>query len=61
MRLSRRTLLAAGTAAAALTPAPAAAKETGGRRLRTGFERLAAGGYTPSTDNASASSPTPPA
>ncbi|WP_326724158.1 DUF1343 domain-containing protein [Streptomyces sp. NBC_00243] len=47
MRLSRRTLLAAGTAAAALTPAPAAAKETGGRRLRTGFERLAAGGYTP--------------
>ncbi|WP_371550816.1 DUF1343 domain-containing protein [Streptomyces sp. NBC_00554] len=47
MRLSRRTLLAAGTAAAALTPAPAAAKETGGRRLRTGFERLAAGGYAP--------------
>ncbi|MFI6336465.1 exo-beta-N-acetylmuramidase NamZ domain-containing protein [Streptomyces sp. NPDC050535] len=47
MRLSRRALLAAGTAAAALTPVPAAAKGTGGRGLRTGFERLAAGGYAP--------------
>ncbi|MFE6488033.1 exo-beta-N-acetylmuramidase NamZ domain-containing protein [Streptomyces sp. NPDC057757] len=45
MRLSRRALLAAGTAAAALTPVPASAEESGGRKLRTGFERLAAGGY----------------
>lgn len=47
MRLSRRALLAAGTAAAALTPVPATAKEKGGHKLRTGFERLAAGGYAP--------------
>ncbi|GGZ07064.1 hypothetical protein GCM10010365_27600 [Streptomyces poonensis] len=49
MTVTRRGLLAAGTAAAALTAAPAAADAAhgtgGGRRLRTGFERLAAGGY----------------
>ncbi len=48
MRMSRRSLLAAGTAAAALTPLPAAAAERGaspGARLRTGFERLAGDGY----------------
>ncbi|MFD4528026.1 exo-beta-N-acetylmuramidase NamZ domain-containing protein [Streptomyces sp. NPDC058470] len=45
MRLSRRTLLAAGTGAVGLTATPAAA--AGGRQLRTGFERLAAGGYVP--------------
>ncbi|MGW1957424.1 exo-beta-N-acetylmuramidase NamZ family protein [Streptomyces sp. NPDC001920] len=45
MRLSRRALLAATTAAASLTTtAPAAAAERG-RRLRTGFENLAADGY----------------
>ncbi|MFD2685947.1 exo-beta-N-acetylmuramidase NamZ domain-containing protein [Streptomyces phyllanthi] len=49
MRLSRRALLT-GTTAATLTAgsAPvgrAAAAPAGGRRLRTGFERLAAGGY----------------
>ncbi|MFF1656418.1 exo-beta-N-acetylmuramidase NamZ domain-containing protein [Streptomyces sp. NPDC058255] len=42
--LSRRTLLAAGTAAAALAPV-AMANDAGGRGLRTGFERLAADGY----------------
>ncbi|MFC9847129.1 exo-beta-N-acetylmuramidase NamZ domain-containing protein [Streptomyces sp. NPDC060223] len=45
MRLSRRTLLAATTGAVGLTATPAAA--AGGRPLRTGFERLAASGYTP--------------
>ncbi|MEW2040546.1 DUF1343 domain-containing protein [Streptomyces sp. NPDC005534] len=47
MRMSRRSLLAAGTAAAALTPLPAAALPApdSGHRLRTGFERLAAAGY----------------
>ncbi|MCX4556753.1 DUF1343 domain-containing protein [Streptomyces phaeochromogenes] len=54
-RLSRRSLLAATTAAAAFSanpPATAAAtaaqepQEQRGRRLRTGFERLAADGYT---------------
>ncbi|MFG3147660.1 exo-beta-N-acetylmuramidase NamZ domain-containing protein [Streptomyces sp. NPDC048243] len=47
MRMSRRSLLAAGTAAAALTPLPAAAvpAAASGHRLRTGFERLAASGY----------------
>ncbi|MFD5817813.1 exo-beta-N-acetylmuramidase NamZ domain-containing protein [Streptomyces sp. NPDC127038] len=48
MRLSRRSLLTAGTAAAALTPLPAAAAARAGEpraRLRTGFERLAADGY----------------
>ncbi|MEU8793346.1 DUF1343 domain-containing protein [Streptomyces sp. NPDC048643] len=47
MRMSRRSLLAAGTAAAALTPLPAAAVPAAdsGHRLRTGFERLAASGY----------------
>ncbi|MFI8189026.1 exo-beta-N-acetylmuramidase NamZ domain-containing protein [Streptomyces sp. NPDC085946] len=47
MKLSRRSLLAT-TAAAAVPAAPAqAAPRGGGRRLRTGFERLAAGGYAP--------------
>jgi uncharacterized protein YbbC (DUF1343 family) len=49
MRMSRRSLLAAGTAAAALTPLPAGAAERAGNpgpRLRTGFERLAGGGYS---------------
>lgn len=48
MRMSRRSLLTAGTAAAALTPLPAeAAAPTAspGTRLRTGFERLAGDGY----------------
>ncbi|MET8785252.1 DUF1343 domain-containing protein [Streptomyces sp. NPDC004589] len=50
MRLSRRGLLAA-TAAAVALPAPAASAATaatatgGGRRTRTGFERLEADGY----------------
>ncbi|MFE7443107.1 exo-beta-N-acetylmuramidase NamZ domain-containing protein [Streptomyces chartreusis] len=44
MRLSRRALLAATTAAASLPSAAAAAEPTG--RLRTGFERLAADGYS---------------
>ncbi|NGO81426.1 DUF1343 domain-containing protein [Streptomyces sp. YC504] len=46
--LSRRTLLAAtaaGTAAAATTTGAAAADPTRGKKLRTGFERLAASGY----------------
>lgn len=48
MTVTRRGLLAAGTATAAVTAAPAAATGTGGtRRLRTGFERLAADGYAP--------------
>ncbi|MGW7613529.1 exo-beta-N-acetylmuramidase NamZ family protein [Streptomyces sp. NPDC054766] len=49
MRMSRRSLLAAGTAAAALTPLPAVAAVPAanpGTRLRTGFERLAAAGYS---------------
>ncbi|UXY18900.1 DUF1343 domain-containing protein [Streptomyces cynarae] len=45
MRLSRRGLLAATTAAT--VPFPAASRAGGGRRLRTGFERLAADGYAP--------------
>ncbi|WP_392969224.1 exo-beta-N-acetylmuramidase NamZ domain-containing protein [Streptomyces sp. LN245] len=47
MRMSRRSLLAAGTAAATLTPLPAEAAPTAspGTRLRTGFERLAGDGY----------------
>ncbi|MFF4348242.1 exo-beta-N-acetylmuramidase NamZ domain-containing protein [Streptomyces sp. NPDC001530] len=45
MRLSRRTLLAAGTAAAALTPVPSAAPKGAGKPLRTGFERLREDGY----------------
>jgi uncharacterized protein YbbC (DUF1343 family) len=45
MRLSRRGLLAATTAAT--VPFPAASGAGGGRRLRTGFERLAADGYAP--------------
>jgi uncharacterized protein YbbC (DUF1343 family) len=48
MRMSRRSLLAAGTAAAALTPLPAEAAArpaSPGTRLRTGFERLAGDGY----------------
>ncbi|MGW1536616.1 exo-beta-N-acetylmuramidase NamZ family protein [Streptomyces aureus] len=47
MRMSRRSLLTAGTAAAALTPlsAGAARAARGGTRLRTGFERLADDGY----------------
>ncbi|MFE9769063.1 exo-beta-N-acetylmuramidase NamZ domain-containing protein [Streptomyces sp. NPDC005808] len=45
MRLSRRTLLAATTGAVGLPATPAAA--AAGRQLRTGFERLAAGGYAP--------------
>ncbi|GAA1416148.1 DUF1343 domain-containing protein [Streptomyces thermospinosisporus] len=49
MKLSRRNLLAATTAAAAVSAAPAyAAPGPGhgsGRKLRTGFERLAADGY----------------
>ncbi|MGW4786086.1 exo-beta-N-acetylmuramidase NamZ family protein [Streptomyces sp. NPDC004230] len=47
MRLSRRGLLAA-TAAAVALPAPAASAASatgGGRRTRTGFERLEADGY----------------
>lgn len=46
MRMSRRALLAA-TAAAVSLPAPvaSAAGAEAGRRLRTGFERLAADGY----------------
>ncbi|GAA0650279.1 DUF1343 domain-containing protein [Streptomyces thermocarboxydovorans] len=49
MKLSRRNLLAAGTAAAAVSAAPAYAAPGPGhgsaRKLRTGFERLAADGY----------------
>jgi uncharacterized protein YbbC (DUF1343 family) len=48
MRMSRRSLLVAGTAAAALTPLPAGAVMPAvgtGHRLRTGFERLAESGY----------------
>ncbi|WP_151479537.1 exo-beta-N-acetylmuramidase NamZ family protein [Streptomyces albicerus] len=47
-RLSRRGLLAATTGAAAFSAGPpaAAAAPTAARRLRTGFDRLAADGYT---------------
>ncbi|MFF2653485.1 exo-beta-N-acetylmuramidase NamZ domain-containing protein [Streptomyces sp. NPDC058045] len=48
MHLSRRGLLAAGTAsvaAGAVTAVPAAAAAPHGRPLSTGFERLAADGY----------------
>ncbi|MFI1420475.1 exo-beta-N-acetylmuramidase NamZ domain-containing protein [Streptomyces sp. NPDC020731] len=49
MKLSRRSLLATTTAAVAASAAPAAAASGpahgDGRRLRTGFERLAADGY----------------
>ncbi|MEV5932656.1 DUF1343 domain-containing protein [Streptomyces sp. NPDC052079] len=53
MKLSRRSLLATTTAAVAASAAPAAAAsgpgvaQGGGRRLRTGFERLAEDGYAP--------------
>lgn len=46
MRLSRRALLAATTAAASLSAATPATGAEPHRRLRTGFERLAADGYT---------------
>ncbi|WP_073949001.1 exo-beta-N-acetylmuramidase NamZ family protein [Streptomyces kebangsaanensis] len=47
MRMSRRGVLAAATAAA-VSPAPtAAAAERRGQQARTGFERLAADGYAP--------------
>jgi len=45
MRLSRRALLAATTAATSLTAAPPATAAPARRQLRTGFERLAADGY----------------
>ncbi|MFF5786918.1 exo-beta-N-acetylmuramidase NamZ domain-containing protein [Streptomyces sp. NPDC012693] len=49
MSLSRRSLLAAGGAlgavAATVPPASAAVEEADRRRVRTGFERLAADGY----------------
>ncbi|MFG2870291.1 exo-beta-N-acetylmuramidase NamZ domain-containing protein [Streptomyces sp. NPDC048338] len=46
MSLSRRGLLAAGGAlGAGAVAAPAAAAHEGGRRVRTGFDRLAADGY----------------
>lgn len=45
MRLSRRALLAATTAATSLTSASPAAAATHPRRVRTGFENLAATGY----------------
>ncbi|MEU1197779.1 DUF1343 domain-containing protein [Streptomyces sp. NPDC005813] len=43
--LSRRAVLAAGTAAAALAPVPAVAAPGGRAKLRTGFERLEGDGY----------------
>lgn len=46
MRLSRRALLAATTAATSLTAAPPATASEPRRGLRTGFERLAADGYS---------------
>ncbi|WP_030946191.1 exo-beta-N-acetylmuramidase NamZ domain-containing protein [Streptomyces sp. NRRL S-646] len=45
MRLSRRALLAATTAAASLTSAPPASAANPHKQLRTGFERLSAEGY----------------
>ncbi|GAA3307495.1 exo-beta-N-acetylmuramidase NamZ family protein [Streptomyces cinereospinus] len=45
MKLSRRSLLATTAAVAASAGPAAAAPAGGGRRLRTGFDRLAAGGY----------------
>ncbi|WP_030608577.1 exo-beta-N-acetylmuramidase NamZ family protein [Streptomyces fulvoviolaceus] len=45
MRLSRRALLAATTAAATLPAAPPATAAERGKQLRTGFERLAEDGY----------------
>ncbi|PZT69877.1 DUF1343 domain-containing protein [Streptomyces sp. SW4] len=47
MTLSRRTLLATSAAVAATTGTAQAAPAHGGRRLRTGFEQLAADGYAP--------------
>lgn len=46
MRPSRRAVLTTATAAAVSATSPAAAAERRGQ-LRTGFERLAHGGYTP--------------
>ncbi|GAA2509082.1 DUF1343 domain-containing protein [Streptomyces longisporus] len=45
MRLSRRALLAATTAATSFSAAPSATAATPQKRLRTGFERLSAEGY----------------
>ncbi|POX53961.1 DUF1343 domain-containing protein [Streptomyces sp. Ru71] len=45
MRLSRRSVLASAAAVAASAAPAQAAAPTGGRRLRTGFERLAADGW----------------
>ncbi|MFF1297707.1 MULTISPECIES: exo-beta-N-acetylmuramidase NamZ domain-containing protein [unclassified Streptomyces] len=45
MRLSRRALLAATTAATALSSAPPASAARHPQRLHTGFERLLANGY----------------
>lgn len=45
MHLSRRTLLAATTATAAVSLPPASHASAAGRRRQTGFERLAADGY----------------
>ncbi|GGZ61792.1 exo-beta-N-acetylmuramidase NamZ family protein [Streptomyces bluensis] len=45
MHLSRRTLLAATTATAAVSLPPASQASAAGRRRQTGFERLAADGY----------------
>lgn len=45
MRLSRRALLAATTAATSLSSASPASAADRHRKLRTGFERLAADGY----------------
>ena len=45
MHLSRRSLLAATTAAAGISAPPPAEASRPGQRLRTGFERLASTGY----------------
>ncbi|MFF4506027.1 exo-beta-N-acetylmuramidase NamZ domain-containing protein [Streptomyces sp. NPDC001401] len=47
MRLSRRALLAATTAATPFTMAPPAAAATPRKSVRTGFDRLSAEGYAP--------------